>query len=217
MCRKARARGLPHGSVRAVARAYLDIESRPQVLHSQGGVMDILVMLEDNPEHSTMLAHVNSVPAPLNSERPPRDVVTLYGVPSPESLALALAAAVESRRLPEERLDTIRHLGVWPERGAVGDSAWRDMSTGQLLTRDLDIPLETLVETARELLGECGQTIRRLVAGLTMPDWPEGARRAISFSFSPMFAVSLPGAVQVDTMLESFREADGITFDNEGD
>ena len=46
--------------------------------------MDILVMLEDNPEHSTMLAHVNSVPAPLNSERPPRDVVTLYGVPSPE-------------------------------------------------------------------------------------------------------------------------------------
>jgi len=32
-----------------------------------------------------------------------------------------------------------------------------------------------------------------------------------------MFAVSLPGALQVDTMLESFREADGITFDNEGD
>ena len=72
-------------------------------------------------------------------------------------------------------------------------------------------------DTARQLLGECGQTIRRLVAGLTMPDWPEGARRAISFSFSPMFAVSLPGALQVDTMLESFREADGITFDNEGD
>src|SRR5678810_474839 len=96
--------------------------------------MDILVMLEDNPEHSTVLAHVNSVPAPLNSERPPRDVVTLYGVPSPESLALALAAAVESRRLPEERSDTIRHLGVWPERGAVGDAAWRDMSTGQLLS-----------------------------------------------------------------------------------
>ena len=91
------------------------------------------------------------------------------------------------------------------------------MSTGQLLTRDLDIPLETLVETARELLGECGQTIRRLVAGLTMPDWPEGARRAISFSFSPMAVVTLPGAIQMDTMLESFREADGITFDNDGD
>ena len=70
---------------------------------------------------------------------------------------------------------------------------------------------------ARQLLGECGQTIRRLVAGLTMPDWPEGARRAISFSFFPMVAMSLPGALQMDTMLESFREADGITFDNEGD
>jgi len=179
--------------------------------------MDVLVMLEENPEHSTVLAHVNSVPAPLNSERPPRDVVTLYGVPSPESLALALAAAVESRRLPDERSDTIRHLGVWPERGAVGDAAWRDMSTGQLLTRDLDIPLETLVDTARQLLGECGQTIRRLVAGLTMPDWPEGARRAISFSFSPMLAGSAPGALQVDTLLETFREADGITFDTDGD
>jgi len=55
------------------------------------------------------------------------------------------------------------------------------------------------------------------VAGLTMPDWPEGARRAISFSFSPVVAVTLPGAMQMDTMLESFREADGITFDNDGD
>ena len=32
--------------------------------------MDILVMLEDNPEHSTVLAHVNSVPAPLNYAPP---------------------------------------------------------------------------------------------------------------------------------------------------
>ena len=45
----------------------------------------------------------------------------------------------------------------------------------------------------------------------------EGARRAISFSFSPVVAVTLPGAMQMDTMLESFREADGITFDNDGD
>ena len=179
--------------------------------------MDILVMLEDNPEHSTVLAHVNSVPAPLNSERPPRDVVTLYGVPSPESLALALAAAVESRRMPDERSDTIRHLGVWPERGAIGDAAWRDMSTGQLVTRDLDIPLETLVNTARQLLGESGSLIRRLVAGLAMPDWPEGARRAISFSFTPMVAMSLPGAPQLDALLESLREGAGLTYDNEGD
>ena len=61
--------------------------------------MDILVMLEENPDHSPVLAHVNSIPSPLHSsERPSRDVVTLYGEPTLESLALALAAAVESHR-----------------------------------------------------------------------------------------------------------------------
>ena len=30
-----------------------------------GGGMDILVMLEENPDHSPVLAHVNSVPSPL--------------------------------------------------------------------------------------------------------------------------------------------------------
>jgi hypothetical protein len=184
---------------------------------SLGGGMDILVLLEENPEHSPVLAHVSSVPAPLNSERPSRDVVTLYGVASPESLALALAAAVESRRDAFGTSTTIRHLGVWPERGAIGDAAWRDMSTGQLMTRDLDIPLETLGETARALLMECGQLIRRLVAGLSMPDWPEGARRAISFSFSPMVALPLAGAGRVDAILETVRETDGFTFDFEGD
>src|SRR5215208_6973220 len=84
---------------------------------STGGGMDVLVMLEEHPGHSPVLAHVNSVPSPLNSERPSRDVVTLYGAPTPESLALALAAAVESHRSWTERSDTIRHLGVWPERG----------------------------------------------------------------------------------------------------
>src|SRR5690349_10652203 len=183
----------------------------------QEGGMDVLVMLEENPDHSPVLAHVNSVPSPLSSsERPSRDVVTLYGEPSLESIALALAAAVESHRSNDGHAEAIRHLGVWPERGAIGDAAWRD-ATGQLITSDLEIPLETLHLTARQLLTECGQMIRRLVAGLSMPDWPEGARRAISFSFSPMFAVSLPGAMQVDTLLESFREADGITFDSEGD
>jgi len=29
--------------------------------------------------------------------------------------------------------------------------------------------------------------------------------------------MSLPGSLQIDTMLESFRESDGITFDNDGD
>ena len=60
--------------------------------------MDVLVMLEEGSDHSPVLAHVNSVPSPLDAERPSRDVVTLYGEPSPESLALALAAAVESHR-----------------------------------------------------------------------------------------------------------------------
>ena len=106
--------------------------------------MDILVMLEENPDHSPVLAHVNSVPSPLHSsERPSRDIVTLYGEPSPESLALALAAAVESHRSHDGRTEAIRHLGVWPERGAIGDAAWRD-ATGQLVTSDLKIPLETL-------------------------------------------------------------------------
>src|SRR5437762_4671999 len=87
------------------------------------GSMDILVMLEENPEHSAVLAHVNSVPSPLDVERPSRDIVTIYGQPSAESLALALAAAVEihrERRNPGQAITStaaIRHLGVWPERG----------------------------------------------------------------------------------------------------
>ena len=177
--------------------------------------MDILVMLEESPEHSPVLAHVNSVPAPLQSERRSRDVVTLYGVASAESLALALAAAVESHRAPLERSDTIRHLGIWPERGAIGDAAWRDVETGLLVTRDLNIPLEVLGATANQLLAESGQLIRRLVAGLLMPDWPEGSRRAISFSFGP--AAVLAGGQTPDAVLESLRESNGITYDFEGD
>ena len=179
--------------------------------------MDILVMLEDNPEHSLLLAHVNSVPSPLDSERPPRDVVTLYGVPSPESLALALAAVVESHRGSAGGSDTIRHLGVWPERGAIGDAAWRDASSGQLMTRDLDIPLSVLRETSVKLLGECGQLIRRLVAGLSMPDWPEGARRAINFSLLPVVELTAAARTRADAMLDSQREADGLAYDHEGD
>ena len=144
--------------------------------YSQQRGMDILVMVEENSDHSTVLAHVNSMPAPLHgSERPSRDVVTLYGEPTAETIALALAAAVESHRDNEEgHSDTIRHLGIWAERGAIGDAAWRDVD-GHLVTRDLLIPIEQLHLTARQLLEECGQLIRRLVAGLNMPDWPEGS------------------------------------------
>ncbi|CAG0928017.1 hypothetical protein PLCT1_00568 [Planctomycetaceae bacterium] len=174
-------------------------------------------MLEDSSEHSTVIAHVNSVPSPLNSEKPTRDVVTLYGEATPESLAMALAAAMESRREPLERLDMIRHLGLWPERGAVGDAAWRDEQTGQLVTRDLSIPPEVIRETANQLLQECGATIRRLVAGLSMPDWPEGARRAISFTLTTHAVLPVGAGARVDALLEHYRQADGFTFDNDGD
>ena len=186
--------------------------------HLQEEGMDVLVMLEENPDHSPVLAHVNSVPSPLASaERPSRDIVTLYGAPSPESLALALAAAVECHRSADANIEAIRHLGVWPERGAIGDAAWRDVSTGQLMTRDLEIPLEILHSTAGRLLAECGQLIRRLVAGLSMPDWPEGARRAITVSIGPIVGLTAPVFAPLETMLDRMREAEGLTFEAEGD
>lgn len=178
--------------------------------------MNVLVMLEEDPSPSPVLAHVNSVPAQIGSDRSARDVVRLYGDPSAESLALALAAAVESRRWPDARQDAIWHLGVWPERGAVGDAAWRDADTGQLVTRDLNIPFATLRGTAQSLLGECGQAIRRLVAGLRMPDWPEGTRRALLLSLHPVFATAT-APFEGDALLAALREADGLTFDGEGD
>ena len=178
--------------------------------------MDILIMIEENPEHSPVLAHVNSVPSALASDRASRDVMTLYGLPTSESLALALAAAVESHRLDNERLETIRHVGVWPERGAVGDAAWRDAS-GHLMSRDVDIPLETLRLTAAQLLRECGQLINRMVAGLSMPDWPEGARRAITFPLTPFVETTMAARAGMDGMLDTMREADGLTFEYEGD
>src|SRR5688500_9331801 len=115
--------------------------------------MDILVLLEDGPERAPPgvsgvahepgdrigpLAHVNSVAPATPFEGAPREVVTLYGTPDAEALAYALAAAVEGQRAGGEHVGAIRHLGVWTERGAVGDAAWRDQRTGQLLTEDLE-------------------------------------------------------------------------------
>lgn len=175
--------------------------------------MDVLVMVEEQrPEDSNVLAHVSSVPSPLTMERPSRDVVTLYGIPNPESLALALAAVLESRRSADDRADTMRNVGVWPELGAVGDTAWRDASTGELVTRDLQIPLAVLAETAQSLLRECGQAIQRLVGGLMMTDWPEGTQRAVAFSFSPAPAFADTAS---ETMLAALREADGLAYDSD--
>jgi hypothetical protein len=46
----------------------------------------------------------------------------------------------------------------------------------QLRSQDLTIAPDTLEATADRLLGTHGPEIRRLVAGLAMPDWPEGTR-----------------------------------------
>ena len=177
--------------------------------------MEVLVVLEETPDHSPVLAQVNSVPSPLTNERPSRDVVTLFGVPSAESLALALAAVLESRRATEpgaDRPDAVRHLGVWPGRGAVGDAAWRDPLTGDLVSRDVEIPLVTLGATAGALLSEFGHSIRRRVAGLRMADWPEGARRAITFYVAP----SSPSAGTAgEAIFAALRETPGLTYDSE--
>ena len=177
--------------------------------------MNVLVMLDEAPESSPVLAQVKSGPSPLTHERPARDVVTLYGVPSAETLALALAAAVESRRAAVHGAhdpDTTRSVGVWAERGAVGDAAWRDRLTGQIVTHDLEIPLVVLRDQADSLLEDCGQAIRRLVAGLLMPDWPEGTRRAITFSFAPALAAA---GLSGEAMLANLREADGLSYEFE--
>ena len=177
--------------------------------------MNFLVMLEEGSEKSPVLARVDSVPAQLSSARRARDVVTLYGTPRAESLALAIAAALESRSTGDD--GAFRHLGVWPERGAVGDAAWRDEGTGQLMTRDLDIPLEKLSALAEAVLVQFGGAIRRLVAGLSMPDWPEGAWRAINITLDPIAEHTRTAAVKLDGFLENFREADAFAYEFEGD
>jgi len=177
--------------------------------------MDVLVMLKELPEQSPVLAQVNSVPSAPASEHAARDVVTLYGVPNAESLALALAAALESSRAGVSGGDprgVTRNVGVWPERGAVGDAEWFDRSTGQVVKHEVEIPLAVLLETAGKLLSDCGQGIRRLLTGLLMPVGPEGTPRALAFSFAPAAAgARLSG----ESLLASLREADGLTTDGE--
>jgi hypothetical protein len=190
--------------------------------------MDVLVRLESGRTDSPVLAHVNSLPSPSFGAGTRREVITLYGLGDApahmQALALALAASVESDDLdaPAAR-GLVRHLGVWSDRGAQGDAAWRDAS-GQLVTRDLDIPFSTLESRAAELLGENGSTLRRVAAGLAMPDWPEGTERAISFTLvhgrfarsSGSFA-AVVDEVGAEHWLDTMRLADGLAFDVEGD
>jgi hypothetical protein len=74
-----------------------------------------------------------------------------------------------------------------------------------------------LHSTAKQLLLECGQLIRRLVAGLSMPDWPEGARRAITISIGPIVGITAPVFAPLESVIERLREADGLAFETEGD
>ena len=177
--------------------------------------MNVLVRLKEIAEQSPVLAEVSSVSSTIASEQLTRDVVTMFGVPNAESLALALAAALESSRTDgpgESQTEVTRHVGVWPERGAIGDAAWVDHSTGEVVKREVEIPLAVLLETAGQLLAQCGQGIRRLLAGLLMPDWPEGASRAIPFSFAPAVAGTM---LTGESLLASLREADGLGTDGD--
>jgi hypothetical protein len=185
--------------------------------------MDVLVRLEHGRTDSPVLAHVNSLPALPFGTRSRREVVTLYGAADAYSLALALAATVESERIENTQHGVVRHLGVWSDRGALGDSAWRDPA-GKLVTRDVDIPLSTLELRAAELLGENGPTFRRVAAGLSMPDWPEGTDRALSFSFSSLYATAASGGCAntlddagAEHWLDTVRAADAFAFEMEGE
>jgi hypothetical protein len=170
-------------------------------------MLDVMVQWDQESEHSPAVARVRSVSSPESAEQPSRDVVTLYGQPTPESLALALAAAVEARK---QGLHTTREFSVSETTGATGDTAWQDRSTGELIRRDLNIPLTVLRETAQELLDEGGQAIRRLLAGLLMAEWPEGTRRALSFQLAGAGAPN-----RSSDMLAAVREADAGNFDDD--
>jgi hypothetical protein len=167
--------------------------------------MDVMVEWDQTTSAEGSFARVSAVASAETLEHPTRAVVTLYGVPTPESLALALAAAVEARKAGATPLET-RDLRLSTADGAVGDAAWHDRSTGEIIRRELSIPLTVLRETATELLAEGEQGIRRLLAGLLMPEWPEGTRRALTLQLATARHAT------PDVTLAQMREADGDNF-----
>ncbi len=167
--------------------------------------MDVTVQWDDTAAGSSSIARVSAVEQRETLESPARDVVTLYGVPTPESLALALAAAVEARKASQVAA-ALPRLDVSEAHGAVGDSAWRDARTGEVIRREMAIPLTVLRETAADLLREGGHAIRRVLAGLLMPDWPEGTRRSLTLQ------LAVAGAPRGSDMLAAMREADAENF-----
>lgn len=165
--------------------------------------MDVLLKLDDTTA-TPMMARVRSV----GSAGPGiRDEVTLYHGADTETLAFALAAAVETRRHPAAGASTgVHSVGVFAEQGAVGGAAYRDAGTGEVVMRDLLIPVELLKETASQILDECGLLLRRLLAGLSMAEWPEGHERALSFP------LALSERAEREVSLDALREADAFAY-----
>jgi hypothetical protein len=173
--------------------------------------MDVMVEWDQSTTGTSSFARVSAVASPETLEAPTREIVTLYGVPTPESLALALAATIETRKAAAAGTALSGgELQLSESDGARGDAAWQDRRTGEIIRRELAIPLTVLRETAAELLAEGEQGIRRLLAGLLMPDWPEGTRRALSFQLAGGGA-----AARTSETLAAMREGDGEYFDED--
>ena len=177
--------------------------------------MDILVMLDEAPDHSPVLAHVNSVP-PARPETAGRDVVTFTVFRVPTRLRSAV----------RQRGSLIARVRKWATRFATSDCGGPRRPWDCRLARCQDcdslsprpeIPLDKRRATAGLLLAEFGSLIRRLSAGLAMPDWPEGARRAITVSLGPIVGLTVPVFAPLESMLDRLREADGLAFEYEGD
>lgn len=170
--------------------------------------MDVMVQWDPTEDDRADFARVSAVASPETLESPTREIVTLYGELTPESFALALAASVEARKRSGVGYTT-GEIRLSAEDGAVGETSYRDVNSGEIIRRELSIPLTVLKETAAEILAEGGQGIRRLLAGLRMPDWPEGARRALGFQFA-----AAPATGSADT-LAAHREADAENFSDD--
>lgn len=172
-------------------------------------LVDVMVEWDDAATQQASFARVNSVASPETLEAPTREIVTLYGTPTPESLALALAAALEARKANEDSILESGQLSLSEQDGAVGDTSWKDRRTGEIIRRELAIPLTVLKETATELLAEGGNTIRSFLAGLLMPEWPEGTRRAMTLQLATV------GRGRSSDALAALREADAQNFIDE--
>jgi hypothetical protein len=167
--------------------------------------MDVMVQWDESNDDQTAFARVNAVSSRETLEAPTRDIVTLYGEPTAESFAMALAASVEARKAAGVGYTT-GEFRILKASGAVGETSSHDARTGEIIRRELAIPLTVLTETAEEILREGGQGIRRLLASLLQAEWPEGTRRALGFQFA-----SAPVGRTSDT-LAALREADAENF-----